>query len=115
MAGAAASPPPHQTPACRGLITFELPEAGKPAAGRGRDREGACTKIGAVHPLPNPPPQAGEGAHRARGASKIRTAALATLHLTRNKATDGSFVEDAYYTQSLVSCAAGSARPVGNS
>jgi hypothetical protein len=22
---------PHQTPACRGLITFDLPEAGKPA------------------------------------------------------------------------------------
>ncbi len=35
---------------------------------RGRDREGAHTKIGAVHPLPNPPPQAGEGTHRARCA-----------------------------------------------
>src|SRR5262249_23664118 len=34
---------------------------------RGRDREGACKKIRARHPLPTPPPQAGEGAHWARG------------------------------------------------
>jgi hypothetical protein len=32
---------------------------------RGRDREGACLKIEcACHPLPTPPPQAGEGADR---------------------------------------------------
>src|SRR5262249_22377587 len=34
---------------------------------RGRDREGAHNKIRAGHPLPNPPPQAGEGEHRDRG------------------------------------------------
>src|SRR6516164_9646831 len=36
---------------------------------RGRDREGAHNKIRAEHPLPNPPPQAGEGAHRDRRTS----------------------------------------------
>src|SRR5262249_56833544 len=33
----------------------------------GRDREGAHNKIRAGHPLPNPPPRAGEGADRDRG------------------------------------------------
>src|SRR5262249_33813463 len=37
---------------------------------RGRDREGARNKIRAGHPLPHPPPQAGEGADRDRGEER---------------------------------------------
>jgi tRNA pseudouridine32 synthase / 23S rRNA pseudouridine746 synthase len=67
---ATAFPPPTQPrPAGVGL-PLELPEAGKPAAGRGRDREGGGGELGAcIDPPPYPSPARGEGADPSRGTS----------------------------------------------
>src|SRR5262245_15056454 len=60
-------PPPNQTPACRGLVTFGLPEAGKPAAGWGRGGEGVVRYGNVCMPISRPPPPTpptrGRGAH----------------------------------------------------
>src|SRR5262249_3777952 len=55
-------PPPNQTPACRGLVTFGLPEAGKPAAGWGRGGGAVWQRVHANLATPTPnPSHKGEG------------------------------------------------------
>src|SRR5262249_30861622 len=51
---------------------------------RGRAREGACTKIRAVRPLPNPPPQAGEGGDRV-GCSRLVQRHVITITLSKSR------------------------------
>jgi hypothetical protein len=57
---------------------------------RGRDGEGAGTRLSGhekdccvhAHPLPTPPPQAGEGADRVRGSGRAPKHRVVRLHIT---------------------------------
>ena len=48
---------------------------------RGRDREGANVNVFARSPLPNPPPQAGKGAHRVRRSRRFHLTELCSKFL----------------------------------
>src|SRR5262245_29326818 len=72
--------------------------APSPACGRGVGR-GQASRFVQGHPLPNPPPQAGEGTHRIRRASnaqRLRAVALIMLTLATTPALAQSPVADFY-------------------